>query len=197
VTDFLSEEELALFNSAPTEEQSKKLTNLGRELMELTLELDSLNERVQAKSRRVLEITQRELPAYMQEIGQDRVGLAEHGVDLVLTPFYNANIKADWDDERRQRGFDHLEKRGHGDLVKVTVTYTFGRGELELARRLTEIVRRASNEMPEPETKTAVHPQTLTAFWREQVENGNPDEIDAELIGASSGLVVKIKKRKK
>jgi hypothetical protein len=138
-------------------------------------------------------------------MGQDRIGLPDAAVDLVLEPFYHANIAVDWEPQRREEAFKWLEENGHGDLVKVNVMFSFRKEQLADARWLQTAVKliqaaqaecgiETENTIPDPTMKMEVHYGTLTAFVREQVECGA--ELPLEKLGATVGQIVKIKPRK-
>ena len=137
-----------------------------------------------------------ELPDLMDMAGVDRVGLPAHGnlpaCDAVCGPYYHANIAADWPAERRGAAFDWLEKEGHGDLVRVTVSVAFGKAEMEAAQTLAESLRQVGYA---PAIAMAVPWTTLTAFVREQIERHQVTP-PLDLLGATVGRVVKIKARK-
>lgn len=132
-------------------------------------------------------LAHRELPDAMDEAGIDHVGLSDMGVDLVLRPFYKANIPR----ARQAEAFAWLEENGHGDLIKVTVSVDYERGELEDARLLVEEL---SHKGISAFLTQGVHWQTLTAFVREQVEAGEPLPLD--LLGAMVGRVVRVQQRR-
>ena len=56
--------------------------------------------------KRRLELTRKEIPEFFDNvIKTDKLGLPEAGVDVVVGPYYHANIQADWDADRsRQAG---------------------------------------------------------------------------------------------
>lgn len=195
---------IVAFTDAPSENEAEKLTSYGRTLFEIDTTILELEDRLKAAKEAKTELTQKTLPDYMIKVGQDRIGLAEFGVDLVLEDYYHANISSDWEPERRQAAFDWLESRGHGDLVKCVLTVPFPRFMLAAARWLQQRLREmlipdeytddTGQHFPEALVEMTVPWNTLTAFVKEQVRAGN--EIDLEMLGATVGKVVKIKERK-
>lgn len=188
------------FTRAPTEEESASLAAMGRRLLEAERAIEDLETALAERRAERQKLVREEMPAYMQAIGQDRVGLPDSEVDLVLEPYYYANIAADWDPARRRRAFEWLEEHGGGDLIKLNLTYGFRRGEAALARWLRNLVGAFTRllpgdpvDLPEPTVREEVHHQTLTAWLRERVEAG--DEVDLEVLGATVGSVVKVRSR--
>lgn len=197
--------EFPAFTDAPGEEESRKLTILGRELYSVDTEIQALELKLEERKARKKEIQMRELPEYFRSINQDKLGLPEFDVDLVLEPFYHANIKAEWPDEQRQKAFDYLEARGDGDLIKTVLELQFGRKELWKVRWLLAHIKLLADEvnkynepqltLPEPYIRMGVMWNTLTAHVRSVIEKG--EQLDLEILGAEVGQIVKIKPRKK
>lgn len=189
--------EAADLSTAPTEVGSARLRALGEELTRVDAEVEDLAEQLREKIARRTEILTRDMVALMQEVGQDKIGMPEAGVDLELHPFYSANIAADWESERREAGFRYLESVDAGDLIKNVVAFQFGRSQHNFVRVFLEAVRALEFEaglVPEPTVSMSVHAGTLTAWLREQTQAG--EVVDLEKIGGTVGQVVKIKKRK-
>jgi len=193
------------FTDAPDEGESLQLTMLGRELYSVDKKIKDLEADLESAKALREDLTRKRLPDYLKRIAQDKIGLPEFDVDLVLENYYHANIKADWPDEQKERAFAYLEKRGDGDLIKTQVVMMFGRTELWKVRWLQATISLLAKELraaggeapdlPEPFVQMTIPWNTLTAFVKEQVELGA--QLDLDVLGASVGQVVKIKKRKK
>jgi hypothetical protein len=119
----------------------------------------------------------------------DKIGLPGSGVDLVVDDYYHANIKAE--DPNREQAFNWLVENGHGDLLKVTVTCVFARGDYDKAEKLKAIL--VTNGYA-PAIDQGVPWNTLTAWLKEQLRKGSV--VPLELFGATIGRIVKIKMRK-
>lgn len=192
------------FTEAPTQAESKSLTELGVELFSTDSEIAEMEIEIERLKELRKKICMVDLPKAMQEIGQDKIGLPEFNVDLVLRPYFHANIKAEWPEEQRKEAFDWLENSGNGDLVKTTMTMTFGRTELWKARWIVGIIRTVRKyvmtgdpdvpDIPEPEIHMGVAWNTLTAFVKEQITKG--EKLPLDILGATVGNIVEIKKRK-
>lgn len=134
--------------------------------------------------------------------------------------FYSANISVDWPEEVREDSFEYLAEIGHDDLIKNTVTHAFPRGtsqetikkfckmvselkvlvtqEVEVTNKknVTKIVKKKLPlELPPAEIGKGVHPKTLTAWLKSQVENHN-FMPDLAKIGGTVGTVAKLKEVK-
>jgi hypothetical protein len=191
------------FTDAPTLTESEQLTKYGRDLFEADKKIKELEATLESTKAARLELASKTLPDFMLKIGQDKIGLADFDVDLVLEDYYHANIATDWEPERRNAAFQYLEENGNGDLVKTEFTILFPRQQLTAARWLQALIRTVQTalaatgqdapEIPDPSIGLGVPWNTLTAFVKEQLTNGNP--VDLEVLGATVGKIVKIKPR--
>jgi ABC-type sugar transport system substrate-binding protein len=118
----------------------------------------------------------------MREVGLAEMKLA-NGVEVVISEEVTAAIT----EERRAAAHAWLREHDFGGLIKTVVTVPFGRGEEEEARRLAAAIA----EEHACELKEAIHPQTLKAFVKEQVEAGKP--LPFELFGVFPFSRAKVK----
>ena len=94
--------------------------------------------------------------------------------------------------EGHEQAVRWLEEHGAGGLIKTDLTLAFGKSQhneaLDLAGRLEA-------EGLAPSVKSGVHAQTLHAFARERIRNGEP--LDIEILGLYIGKVAKMKQVQK
>ena len=182
--------------AAPKEGQLQAIRDAGAQLRDAEREKADIEERLRETNQKIQELQFKKLPDLMHEAGIDRLGLPAHGnlpaCDAKLQPFYRANIAADWPPEKRQEAFNWLEDHGHGDLLKVSVTVQFGRGDLDKARELEG--KLAAMGM-QPSIGMSVPWTTLTAWLKEQVEKYHSTP-PLETIGGTVGSIVKLIARK-
>lgn len=213
-----SDEEVVGFTDAPSEDESKDLTTLGRELYATDSEIQRLEQQLEERKDRRRVLVEKELPDYLTRVGQDSVGLPEFGVDLVLENYYHANIASDWEPERRQAAFDWLEENGDGDMIKTEFTILFPKFMLPVARwlqthvktlrpkmtvseeigsgkkkRKTQVEKQV--EIPEATVGLTVPWNTLTAWAKRKIEAG--ETLPLDVLGVTTGRIVKIKERDK
>ena len=190
------EDDLAFFEAAPTEDQAQELTRLGQALANTDRAIGALETQLKELKTRRWDLVTKDIPRYMRDVGQDRIGLPDWNVDVVLVPYFKANIAADWPEEKRQAAFDALEAMGHGGVIRVELTYSFGRDRIEDARALRDFVAEQwppEKEIPEPSVSMGVPWQTLTALLRECTEKGIPFPMaETEAVVAT---VAQLKKR--
>jgi hypothetical protein len=190
------------FTKGPSTEQSLKLTEMANNLAQVEDDIDELERQLEEKKKLKQEITMKEMPDFMKLIGQDRIGLPDRNCDVVMEPFYHANIKAEWPEEQREAAFKWLEESKNGDMIKIEMVFLFPKTMLLVAQWVAGQVAKlkipasfkTKEKIPEPTIKKTVPWNTLTAFVKRQVEAGK--ECPLEVLGATVGSVVKVKPRK-
>lgn len=171
----------------------KKLSTKCEELREVELEIANLEERLANLNSRKYRIEREELPELMSEAGTDKIGIPANGnmpaYDLKLAPYYNANIAAKWEPERRAAAYAYLEKVKAADLIKTQIIINLPREDRKKAKALLKTLKKFK-----PEVKESVHSGTLTSWLKEKTEAG--DDVNLEMIGGQVGQIVKPKTRK-
>jgi hypothetical protein len=162
------------------------VASLARQIRQTEEEIESLEKDLKASKEKLLKLTDQEMPSLMAEMGISSLTL-EDGAVVKVTQTYGASILV----ENRPKAYDWLRDHGYDDIIKNTVLCQFGRGEDDRASAFAEF---AAEKGFAPEQKTEIHPQTLRAFVKERVENG--DEFPMELFGAYIGQRATIKKGK-
>ena len=76
-------DELAV-DDAPSEGESKRLLSEAQKFLDKDREVAGLEERLKAVKAERKELAEKTLPAIMDEIGQDRIGLPGSEVDICL-----------------------------------------------------------------------------------------------------------------
>ena len=183
--DFLSqlEADAASVDSTPQDSELHKVAVLAKRVQEKKTKVAELEKELKDSRKELLKLTDEDLPAVMQELGMSGFTL-DDGASISIKPTYGAHIKAD----NREEAFEWLRKNEFGDLIKNSVICTFGRGEDESANSFLSLAEKNGFL---PQQKTEVHPQTLKAWVREQVEEGTSFPLD--LFGAYIGQRATIK----
>lgn len=185
-----------LSSMAPDEKLAR-----GRELAEKLVTtdttIDELEARLDGLKAERMELVMRTIPDFFDTLNTDKIGVPGADADVVVEPYYKANIAADWEPVRREAGFSWLEEAGHGDVIAVNVSVAFRRGEIEQARELQELIRTqfAGANSHEVSLSMGVPWGTLTALVKELIESG--EEVPLEKLGATVGRIAKIKRRRK
>jgi hypothetical protein len=171
---------------------TRRMRELAGELRERDKVILDLEEALSREKGRVRAITTSELVDLMHELDLTSFNLAAEGnlpaMSFEMGNHYAASISKDWEEERRERAFDALPD----DLIKVTVSALFAKGEAQQASDLADELVTAGYTVVIEKT---VHHSTLKAWVREQFENGN-ELPNLETIGASIFNEVKVKEIK-
>ena len=159
---------------------------LARKIRDKEELVKDLDEKLKAEKKLLLKLSDEDMPAMLAEIGISSLSL-DDGSKVEVKQTYGASILVN----NRPRAYEWLRDNGYDDIIKNTVACQFGRGEDDLANAFAAF---AQQQGYVPEQKTEIHPQTLRAFVKERVEEG--DGFPMELFGAWVGQRAVIKKGK-
>ena len=141
------------------------LSTLCNKLLNLEGAIGNMEERLQRLKEKQRELSEQIIPDKLGQLGVTNLKLND-GSQISAEPFYSARISK----EKLEDAHAWLREKGHGDIIKNTVTLTFGQGEDVMAK---ELVDQLTSQGHIPQEKEAVHPSTLRAFVKEQIESGN------------------------
>lgn len=162
------------------------VSELASKIIQAENKVKFLEEELKDTKKQLLELTDQDLPAAMEEINLESFTLYD-GSEVKITPTYGGTIKV----SDRPQAHKWLRNNGYGDLVKNTVSASFGMGEDNVA---ADFYQSAIEKGLNVDKKEAVHPQTLKSWVREMTENGS--EFPSDLFGAFIGKKAKIVKGK-
>lgn len=179
------------------EEAATELTNVGdkdlkavadlvRQQLVLERRIEDLEDELKRTQQNLAKISQEILPEALAEHGLSELKM-EDGSKITVSQFIQAHISK----EKQEDAFDWLREHNFDDLIKNVVSLEFGKGEDDHARDVMETL---TNRGYWPQNKQSVHPSTLKAFVKEQVEKGA--EIPSDLFGVFIGKKAVIKKGK-
>lgn len=181
----------------PDQDKLAVVLALAEEQVRLQLRADGLETELKTTYARFQDIAHKQLPDAMDAAGTDHIGLPDLGYDVKLKPWYDGSLPKREDGERRQQAISWLIDNEHGDLIKTTVTVSFGRHEHNLAISTFESIKNYLAEQGLPNIVALsedVHHMTFKAFLREQTEAGVVLPLDT--LNAVVGRVAKIEERK-
>ena len=112
------------------------------------------------------DIGSRVIPELLAEQGLSSIKLAD-GSSVTVKREYRCTLPKE--DDRRELAYKWLRDQSLGDIIKNNVSVTFGRGEDNKAQQLLDLA--ASNGF-QPQQKSDVAWNTLTALFQERVESG-------------------------
>ena len=162
------------------------VSDLASKIIQMENKVSFLEEELKSSKKQLLELTDQDLPAAMEEINMESFTLSD-GSEVKVVPTYGGTIRAD----DRPQAHQWLRDNGYGDIVKNTISANFGMGEDNLAK---DFYQSALDKGFQVDKKEAVHPMTLKSFVKEMTENGS--EFPSDLFGAFIGKKAKIIKGK-
>ena len=129
-------------------------------------EIAAIEEKLKAKKLEADHISSEVIPELLKEQGLNQIKLAD-GSSVTVKTEYRATIPKD--DFKKEQALTWLRDQGLGDIVKNNVSVSFGRGEDDKAKQLLDLA--VSNGF-EPQQKSDVAWNTLTALYQERVKAG-------------------------
>lgn len=164
----------------------KSVADLAKTIREKEELLKTLEQQLKEEKKNLLKLTDEEMPSLLAELGISSFEL-DDGSKIVVKQTYGASILVD----NRPKAYEWLREHGYDDIIKNTVLCQFGRGEDDMAAKFKDL---ATQQGLVPNQKEEIHPQTLRAFVKERVEEG--DEFPMELFGAYVGQRATVKRGK-
>lgn len=177
-------EDIAMQLSSVDNNDLKQVSGLVRQQLILEQRVEDLAADLKKAQADLAHISGEALPAALAEHGLTELKMAD-GSKVTIATVISANISKD----RANEAHDWLRANGHADLIKNTVSVVFGKGE---DARAAALISQLDSNGWDPDQKEAVHPSTLKAFCKEQIERGS--DIPSELFGIYIGQKTTIKK---
>ncbi len=155
---------------------SVEVTNLADECQKLKDTEDmikSAEKHLQDLKAKADDIGSRVIPELLAEQGLTSLKLAD-GSSVSVKKEYRCTLPKD--ESRREQCYNWLRDNQLGDIIKNNVSVTFGRGEDDKAQQLLDLA--VANGF-DPQQKSDVSWNTLTALFRERIESGldMPSEV--------------------
>tara|TARA_Y100001951_G_C11278057_1_gene263304 strand:- start:239 stop:784 length:546 start_codon:yes stop_codon:yes gene_type:complete len=163
----------------------KSISELCNRLLDLQEQARRIEENLKSKNDEIRVLSEQEIPNLMQEAGVSEFKLAD-GSSVSIKPFYAAKIPVSKTDE----AFQWLTGNGYGDLIKNTVSLNFGKSEDNIANSLVEDLKSKGHNVSQ---KKKVEPQTLKAFVKEAIQNGQNVPMDLFGVYISNKTTIKTK----
>ena len=129
-------------------------------------EIASLEEQLKTKKLEADDISSRVIPELLAEQGLSEIKLADGSKVSVKKEFRCTLPK---DEAKRTAAYQWLRDQGLGDIIKNNIFVTFGKGEDNKAEQLLNL---AAENGFEPQQKSDVAWNTLTALYQERVQAG-------------------------
>jgi len=146
-----------------------EITDIASECIKLKQkedEIASLEEQLKDKKAEADDIGSRVIPELLAEQGLSEIKLSD-GSKVSVKKEFRATIPKD--DARRESCLQWLRDEGLGDIIKNNVTVSFGKGEDDKAEQMLNL---AAENGFQPQQKSDVAWNTLTALYQERVQSG-------------------------
>jgi len=153
-----------------SQDNIKSISEKCNDLNKLKKTIDDEEEKISKLKHKARDLEERIIPEMMQEAGVSLLKLAD-GSTVEVKPFYAAKIP----ESRVDEAFGYLRSNGFEDLIKNTVTASFGRGQDNQVSELISVCEKFGFNYNK---KEKVEPMTLKAFVKEQVEGGKKLPFD-------------------
>jgi len=140
------------------------ISQLSRKLTQMEDQIEHLESELKIRKDELRKLSEDTLPNALLEQGLSEIKLTD-GTTLSVTNYYSARIT----EETRDAAFKWLQENELGDIIKNTVSASFGREENDAAQ---ELMARLEEEGHDLVQKKWVEPMTLKATVKEQVEKG-------------------------
>lgn len=155
----------------PTKDQLAKLQNLINEKDFIEQHIVALDDQIHEYRSTLKQIVETDIPLLLAEYNIRDITMLD-GRKLTVKEIITCSIPKD----KRHAAFRWLEANGFGSLVKNQFIVAFGKGESTRANSFRTMLQNLG--LPS-ESQESIHPQTLKAFVKEQLEAGRPlpDEL--------------------
>jgi hypothetical protein len=154
------------FDDGPTDGQLNSVSILADQQLELEDRAAALLRELESVTAQLKKVAECDLPAAMSIAGMEKFTLTGG-----RTVSIDTKVSASPTKEQQPVMLRWLEENEYGDIIKHEVKIGFGKGDDEKARRFLTWVGETFPSQ-KIDDKKFVHPQTLGAFVREQLQQG-------------------------
>lgn len=155
----------------PRTEKLKELSTLCEKMLKHQERIEQISSELNKETEEYNKINQLLIPDLFDELGLKKIALSD-GKSVEVKLKYTANIT----EENSEQCFDWLRKNNHDAIIKHKIDIDLKKGEKKEYEELLKILLKLGVTYKD---KNMVHPQTLYAFVREQIEGGKdfPKEL--------------------
>ena len=137
----------------------------------------------------LMKVSEVDLPSALEALGVASVTLSNGGGCVTIKESVFAGIA----EKNKEAAFDWLEATDNDGIIDNAVECNFGKGQDSEAQKLTELL---SSQGYSFTNSRSVHPQTLKAFVRKQLEEGLPIPVDVFSIHVKKTALIGLPKKK-
>lgn len=173
---------------AATEDQLLTITKEARKAVALQKQIDDLQDATTIIQKELTEIVAKTLPSLLDSAGLIDFTLEDGSVIEIKDVVSGSLPSADKKPAEREAAIEWIKENGGDGIIKTYYNTEFGVGQERLAKLFESIITKAKFIAKKT---VGVHPQTLCAFVREKLENG--EEVPVDKLGVYTGRHAKIK----
>ncbi len=148
--------------------------------------IPELEEILKRRKEELSSVREFELPNAVEAVGLMEIRLL-NGSSVTIKEDVYAGIT----EENREDAFKWLEETGNSGIIKTEVKCPFGKGQDAEAKQLVDLLGSQGFSFTNSRT---VHPQTLRAFIKRQMEDGKP--VPTDIFSVHVKKVASIKQAK-
>lgn len=156
-----------------SDSQLKAIAELANETFAIETEIEGLEEKIKELKQRRDSILTSALPDIMDSVGLRDFSTNE-GVKISVEDVAYVGIPKPTENQ----AFSWLREHDLGDIIKNTITCSFGKGEDKMAVALETRLKDMGFAY---ERKESIHPQTLKSFGKDQIKKENSGLADVKL----------------
>src|SRR5258706_4932095 len=194
IVAFVASQDAEPASPPPATDATRRVRNLVASALIKGNLIKSLEQQIDQVKAEQFRLLHEELPEAMDTAGLGKTTFQAGAIDgtgqpvtIEVSPYFKANIAADWDEERRNAGFECLIANGAEDLIKTGITISFGKKEHNQALALYDDLVKMDLS---PVLKESVPWGTLTK-WLQDKKIVSSEIL--EKIGGFIGRVVNVK----
>jgi hypothetical protein len=140
------------------------IADVAKSIRDKELRIATMEAQLKDLKKEHIKLTDEDLPNLLAEVGLSSFTL-DDGSSVTVKQTYGASIRVD----DRPKAFEWLRENGYDDIIKNSISCSFGRGEDDQASAFQAF---ASKEGFPVEQKTEIHPSTLRGWVKEMNEGG-------------------------
>lgn len=149
-----------------------RLGGLAAEQLQVEARVMTLEAELKQTKETLRHICENKMPTLMEEAGQEDCTVTG-GIRIKIKSIIRGSIPAN----NAKEAFTWLEDNGNGNLIKREFKIDFGKDDDKWADKFERDLKQRKKPL-NVKRKKAVHPGTLQAFVREQLEMGVPIPMD-------------------
>lgn len=152
--------------SKVSDDRVNTISNLAFRQLSLQAQVEEAEAKLANLQSQLKQVQEIDLPTAMIEQGMRSFTLKD-GSSITIKKIYGAGITVD----NRPAAHRWLDENGHSALIKCEVAVIMGKGKAQRDAAQT-LMRKLGEQGYSTKLTENVHPQTLKAFAREQLEKG-------------------------